>query len=116
MRPIYDRLKAALDRIGKPVKVIYIPYKPEILADGGYMGYNRVKDFAAFLGAEFYDGRDAFRPLSRRERAKCFFRLDAHWNQDGSCLFGDYVYRNVLFPNDRRFPTRMPPRVGRGPS
>jgi len=113
MRPIYDRLKAALDRIGKPVKVIYIPYKPEILANDGYMGYNRVKDFAAFLGTEFYDGRDAFRPLSRRERAKCFFRLDAHWNQDGSYLFGDYVYRNVLFPNDGGSPTRTPPRVSR---
>jgi len=116
MRPIYDRLKAALDRIGKPVKVIYIPYKPEILADGGYMGYNRVKDFAAFLGAEFYDGRDAFRPVSRGERAKYFFRLDAHWNQDGSHLFGDYVYRNVLFPNDGESPTRTRPQVGRGPS
>jgi len=116
MKPIYDRLKAALGQIGKPVKVIYIPYKPEILADDGYVGYNRVKDFAAFLGAELYDGRDAFRPLSRRERAKRFFRLDAHWNQDGSCLFGDYVYRNVLFPNGGRSPTRTLPGVGRGPS
>jgi len=116
MRPIYNRLKAALGRLGKPVKVIYIPYKPEILADDGYMGYNQVKDFAAFLGAQFYDGRDAFRPLSQRERVKCFFRLDAHWSQDGSCVFGDYVSRNVLSPNDGWSPTRARAGVGRGPS
>jgi hypothetical protein len=99
MKPIYDRLKAALGRIDKPVKVIYIPYKPEILADNGYMGYHRAKDFAALLGAEFYDGRDAFRPLSQRERAQCFFHIDAHWNQKGSSCFGDYVYRNVVSPS-----------------
>jgi hypothetical protein len=113
MRSIYDRLKAALGRIGKPVKVIYIPYKPEIVADDDYMGYNRVKDFAAFLGAQFYDGRDAFRPLSQQQRAGCFFPLDAHWNESGSRLFGEYVYRNILFPNDGGSRTRMPPRVSR---
>src|SRR5262249_44298016 len=46
MRPIYERLKAALRKMGKPIKVIYIPYKPEVCADDGYMGFNRVKDFA----------------------------------------------------------------------
>ncbi len=96
MKPIYNRLKAAVNRIGKPVKVIYIPYKPEIVADDGYLGYNRVKDFAAFLGAELHDSRAAFRPLSRRERTACFFHIDAHWNQAGIRLFGDYVYRSVL--------------------
>jgi hypothetical protein len=116
MKPIHDRLKAALRRIGKPIAVIYIPYKPEILADDGYLGYNQVKDFAAFVGAKFYDGRDAFRHVSRRERAKYFFRLDAHWNQDGSRLFGDYVYRNILFPHDEGSSTGSQPMVGRKPS
>jgi hypothetical protein len=100
MKPIYDRLKIAVSRIGKPVKVIYIPYEPELLADEGDEGYNKVKDFAAFLGGAVYDGRDAFRPLSRRERAACFFPRDAHWNQEGARRFGDYVYRNVLFPSE----------------
>jgi hypothetical protein len=104
MRPIYDRLKTAVRRIGKPVKVIYIPYKPEIVADDGYVGYNRVKDFAAFVGGEFHDARDAFRPLSRRERVRCFFHIDAHWNQKGIRRFGDYVYRSVLFPTEARGP------------
>jgi hypothetical protein len=102
MRPIYDRLKAAVNRIGKPVKVIYIPYKPEIVADDGYAGYNRVKDFAAFLGAELHDARNAFRPLSGGERAACFFRIDAHWNQRGAHLFGEYVYRDVLFRTEEQ--------------
>jgi hypothetical protein len=100
MKPIYDRLKAAVGRIGKPVKVVYIPEKREILADRGYKGSDRVRDFAAFLSAEFYDGRDAFRPLSPRERVKCFFPIDGHWNQVGSNLFGEYVYRKVLSPSE----------------
>jgi len=107
MRPIYDRLKAAVSRIGKPVKVIYIPYKPEIVADDGYLGYDRVQDFAAFLGAELHDARNAFRPLSRRERMACFFHIDAHWNQGGTRLFGHYVYRDVLFPGEGRRPPEL---------
>jgi hypothetical protein len=101
MRPIYERFKAALRRIGKPVRVIYIPYRPEILADAGYPGYNEVKEFADFVGGSFYDGADAFRPLSRSEREACFFPLDAHWNQEGAHRFGDYVYRHVLSPGEK---------------
>ena len=104
MKPIYHRLKNAVTRIGKPVKVVYIPYKPEIIADDGYMGYNRLKDFATFLNAEFHDTRDAFRPLSTRERVACFFRIDAHWNLSGTHVFGDYVYRHVLFPSEGQHP------------
>jgi len=60
------KTKATVSPIGKPVTVIHIPYGPQIVADAGYDGYNRVKEFAAYLGAEFHDARGGLRPLSAK--------------------------------------------------
>lgn len=79
---------------GLRVWVLFVPTRGHLLDPERYEPDPLRDDQRAFareLGAEYLDGREAFRGLSRRERAQSFFPYDAHWNQRGSDRFASYM-------------------------
>jgi hypothetical protein len=96
--------------------VIHLPNRDSLLdsahATGGH--FEKAKEFASALGAQFLDGRQVFAGRSPAEIRGLFFPQDGHWNQQGSDLFAEMVVRHLdLFhaPPRATSSVRIPPAL-----
>jgi len=94
-RRTYERLAAALKKLGVPVLVVGIPNLPELLGQEADNGDGK-REFAQVLGAEFLDGTEPFRKLTPDEVRDHWLHYDHHWNQKGSDLFARFIWEQEL--------------------
>ena len=72
-----------------PVLVVRIASRKELIS--GSPPSWEVCRFAKLLDAQFINGDEAFRELSRKDIRSMFFPYDGHWNQAGSDRFARFM-------------------------
>jgi hypothetical protein len=78
---------------GKPVVVVHLPTREEAVSHSHLTG--EARDFAAQLGAKFWDGGEALDGLLATEIRQSFLPYDGHWNKIGSDRFADWVEKRL---------------------
>jgi hypothetical protein len=94
-----------LERRGVPSILAFIPYNPhhtrsqKTVGRRGHQSLEANLDFESFrdmLNATEIDFSQRFEPLSEAEIRDLYFKIDWHWNQNGSDLFAEYALDQIL--------------------
>jgi hypothetical protein len=92
---------------GIPAVVVYFPGRDGLI-EGVPQLERAARDFSSRIGAEFWNGTEAFHTANAREIRRYFFPYDAHWNQMGSDRFADFMRRRLEQFGRHRASVRTP--------
>jgi len=88
-------IRRLADQNSLPIVVVYIPFREELLDPHYPSRVERTRRFAEILGAQFVDGREAFRGLTTDQVRDLWFPYDGHWNHLGSGRFAQYMADSI---------------------
>ena len=73
------------------------PWKKKFFTLFGEKQYfvEETRHFADLIDARFIDGRKAFSGKTKSEVKALWLPYDGHWNQAGSNLFSEFVFRHL---------------------
>jgi hypothetical protein len=92
---LIDQIRQLAKEHSWPIAVVYVPNRKELLGSGAETNIEKCKKFSEMLGATFFDGREAFRGLSKQQIKNDWFPIDAHWNRGGSDQFAGFMAAQI---------------------